>query len=116
MNWLRAGTAILRVPLTGIASLIDRAQTVTGLWTFDRGTNAPFAVDNSSAAVVTNLDADLLDGNHASAFAVVKHGHYRKVDSADTLTLADGYSLVTVGYFTVDGTLTLAGDAALGVM
>lgn len=42
----------------------------TGLITFNRDPSAPFAV-TSSSAVVTNLDADLLDGLHASAFAVV---------------------------------------------
>lgn len=38
-------------------------RTVTNLFTFNRGgTNAPFAVGNSGAVTVTNLDADKLDG------------------------------------------------------
>ena len=48
------------------ASIAD-AETVTGLWSFSRSTNPPFAV-NSGAANVANLDADKLDGEHASAF------------------------------------------------
>lgn len=53
---------------------IDSAETVTGLWTFDRDPNAPFAV-SASSAVVPNLDADKLDGNEASAFAAAAHNH-----------------------------------------
>jgi hypothetical protein len=53
---------------------LSQAETITGLWTFDRDPNAPFAVAAGSA-LVTNLDADLLDGQHASAFAAVGHNH-----------------------------------------
>ena len=42
-------------------------QTITGLWTFDRDPLAPFAV-TSDSAVVENLDADLLDGQHGSHY------------------------------------------------
>ena len=45
----------------------ENAYTITGLHTFSRSTNAPFAV-NSGAAVVANLDADKLDGVEGSAF------------------------------------------------
>jgi hypothetical protein len=31
------------------------------------------------------------------------------------MTLADKFSLMVLGYFQVDGSVTLAGDAALGV-
>lgn len=41
----------------------------TGLVSFNRGTNAPFAVD-SGAAKVANLDADKLDGLDSTAFAL----------------------------------------------
>jgi hypothetical protein len=44
------------------------SYTQTGLVTFDRDPSAPFAV-SASSAVVTNLDADKLDGLEASAFA-----------------------------------------------
>ncbi len=42
-------------------------ETITALFTFDRDPGVPFAV-SANSAVVPNLDADLLDGNHASAF------------------------------------------------
>ena len=45
----------------------ENAYTITGLHTFSRSTNAPFAVV-SGAAVVANLDADKLDGLQATAF------------------------------------------------
>jgi hypothetical protein len=45
----------------------ENAYTITGLHTFSRSTNAPFAIV-SGAAVVANLDADKLDGLQATAF------------------------------------------------
>ena len=45
----------------------ENAYTITGLHTFSRSTNAPFAVV-SGAAVVANLDADKLDGIQATGF------------------------------------------------
>ena len=45
----------------------ENAYTITGLHTFSRSTNAPFAVV-SGAAVVANLDADKLDGIEATGF------------------------------------------------
>jgi hypothetical protein len=47
---------------------LEDAQTITGLKTFNRSTNPPFAV-NSGAAKVTNLDADLLDGQTGSYYS-----------------------------------------------
>lgn len=58
-----AGDGFIPVPR------LDMQETVTALWSFDRGTSAPFGVINASAAKVDNLDADKLDGNHASASA-----------------------------------------------
>lgn len=43
-------------------------MTIEGLWSFSRGAAAPFEVASASALVVANLDADKLDGYHASAF------------------------------------------------
>lgn len=43
------------------------SYTQTGLITFDRDPDAPFAV-SSSSAVVTNLDADKLDGQHGTYY------------------------------------------------
>lgn len=45
---------------------ITLAATISGLWTFDRGAAAPFAVDAASL-VVPNLNVDKLDGEHAAA-------------------------------------------------
>jgi hypothetical protein len=50
---------------------------VTGNWTFDNDPGAPFLV-SSSSAVVTNLDADLLDGIQGAA--------YLRSDTADAMT------------------------------
>lgn len=50
--------------------LAERDQTITGLKTFDRDPSAPFAV-SASSAVVTNLDADKLDGLEGSAYATL---------------------------------------------
>lgn len=46
----------------------EGAATITGLHTFSRSTNPPFAVI-AGAAVVTNLDADKLDGLDSTVFA-----------------------------------------------
>ena len=45
----------------------ENAYTITGLHTFSRSTNAPFAVV-SGAALVSNLDADKLDGQTGSYY------------------------------------------------
>ena len=45
----------------------ENAYTITGLHTFSRSTNAPFAVV-SGAALVANLDADKLDGQTGSYY------------------------------------------------
>ena len=103
MNWLRVGTATLRAVQSGIIALIDRAQTITGLYTFSRGTGAPFAVANSSAAVVTNLDADKLDGSHASAFSVV---FTNSAQLAALLSDETGYSAGAFVVFSISPTLT----------
>lgn len=48
--------------------LLESDQTITGQKTFDRDPSAPFVV-TSGSAVVTNLDADKLDGRDETAFA-----------------------------------------------
>lgn len=47
--------------------MLESDQTITGLKTFNRGTSAPFAVV-AGAAVVTNLDADKLDGQEGADY------------------------------------------------
>ncbi len=67
------------------SSTINGAQSYTqeGLVTFDRGAgNAPFAVDEATAAVVTNLDADKLDGQHGS--------YYQDASNLNAGTIPDG--------------------------
>lgn len=78
-------------------------ETITGLWTFDRDPSAPFAVTPGSA-VVTNLDADLLDGNHASAFALASHTHPASEITAGTFV---------AGAFTFQSGLTVTGGDLL---
>jgi hypothetical protein len=55
----------------------EDAQTVTGLKTYDRDPNPPFAVASGSA-VVPNLDADKLDGVEGASFV--------RSDADDTIT------------------------------
>jgi hypothetical protein len=73
---------------------------VTGLWSYSRSTSAPFGV-NSGAAVVSNLDADKVDGYH--------------LDQDVRTTGAPQFAGLTVnGNITVTGTvdgLVLAQDA-----
>jgi hypothetical protein len=47
--------------------LLESDQTITGQKTFDRDPNPPFAVSSGSAKV-SNLDADLLDGQEGSYY------------------------------------------------
>ncbi len=48
----------------------EGTHTITGALTFDRDPSAPFIV-SASSAVVTNLDADLLDGKHSTSFMLL---------------------------------------------
>lgn len=57
--------------------LLESDQTITGAKTFDRDPSAPFIV-TSGSAVVTNLDADKLDGQEGAA--------YVRVDGTNALT------------------------------
>ncbi len=49
---------------------LEDSQTIVGAKTFDLGASAPF-ICVSGAAVVTHLDADKLDGQHAPAGTIV---------------------------------------------
>jgi hypothetical protein len=70
----------------------ESAQTVTGLKTFDRDPNPPFAV-SASSAVVTNLDADKLDGQEGSYYTNASNLASGTVPAA-RLSAANGASLV----------------------
>lgn len=61
-------------------AVVDTANTITGLWTYDRDPSAPFAV-TASSAVVANLDADKLDGVEAASLL--------RSDAADSKTAGD---------------------------
>ncbi len=52
----------------------DQAGTITGLWTFNRGADVPFAVAAASLKV-TNFDADLVDGQHRTLTIDADHNH-----------------------------------------
>ncbi len=66
---------------------VTLAATISGLWTFDRGANAPFAVDAASL-VVTNLDADKLDGQHRVLKINADHTHQGAGAEGGTLSAA----------------------------
>lgn len=60
--------------LPGNIVYTDVAATITALHTYDRDPSAPFAV-TASSAVVTNLDADLVDGQHRVLTINADHSH-----------------------------------------
>ena len=84
----------------------ENAYTITGLHTYSRSTNAPFAV-NSGAAVVANLDADKLDGQEGS--------YYLAAGNA-TGTLADGNGGTGTTSLTDGGVLLGSGTSAVTAM
>lgn len=91
----RAGEALVAIPLsTWVAT--DGSTTLTGNW--DAGSwqiraqsfysdvatgTAPLVI--ASTTVVSNLNADLLDGSHASAFATASHAHAASDITSGTL-------------------------------
>lgn len=62
-------------------------EVISGIWTFTgvaefgvapqftAATGSPFTVAATATTVVTNLNADMLDGSHASAFSLSSHNH-----------------------------------------
>ena len=98
----------------------ENAYTITGLHTFSRSTNAPFAVV-SGAAVVANLDADKLDGqtgsyyidpgNLSSAVSVSKGGTGATSLTDGGVLLGSGTSAITATAVLGDGVI-LIGDAS----
>jgi hypothetical protein len=70
---------------------------------------APFTI--SSTTVVTNLNADLLDGEHASAFADASHNQPASTITAGTF--ASG-NFVFPADLTVNGKLDVEGNTTLG--
>ena len=84
----------------------ENAYTITGLHTFSRSTNAPFAV-NSGAAVVANLDADKLDGQEGSYYLAAANA---------TGTLAVNRGGTGAATFTDGGVLLGSGTSAITAM
>lgn len=84
--------------------LAGKDQTITGLQSFSRGASAPFAV-NSGAGVVTNLNADLIDGQNGPASPIV--------GTTDSQTLTNKTLTAPVLGGTVTGTYTLGGTPSL---
>ena len=87
----------------------EHAYTIPGLHTFSRSTNAPFAVV-SGAAVVSNLDADELDGQHGSYYLAA-------ANFTGTLAVANGgtgaTSLTDGGVLLGNGTGAITAMAVL---
>jgi hypothetical protein len=73
----------------GGGSVGGSAYTQTALVTFDLGASvAPFAVAQATAAVVTNLDADELDGEHGSFYLDrANHTGALQVEATDLVNL-----------------------------
>ena len=98
----------------------ENAYTITGLHTFSRSTNAPFAV-NSGAAVVANLDADKLDGQEGSYYlaagnatgtlAVNRGGTGAATFTDGGILLGSGTSAITATAVLGDGEI-LIGDGS----
>lgn len=90
-------------------ALKGAAETITGPWTFS--SNPPFALSGSAVnALVTGLNADKLDGNDASAFALASHSHgdiYYTEDEIDTMI---GLLLAKPTTGTTDGGILVYND------
>lgn len=105
------GAAKLPASITGDADTVDgydaaelagiaEAETISGLWTFSRSTNAPFACV-SGAGKVNYLDSDKLDGYEASAFP-------RKAENA---TITGTWAFPAAG-FTIGADVSISRGAA----
>jgi hypothetical protein len=73
----------------------EDSATIEGLHTFDRDPNAPFAV-SSGSAVVSNLDADKLDGLDSTGFLLASNNVWTSVSFAAGNFTATGGGTWTV--------------------
>lgn len=93
--------------------LAERDHTVTGAWTFNRSPSAPFVVQAGSA-VVTNLDADKLDGQHAPTGTIVGTSDSQtltnKTLTSPTITAPAITGATTIGNGATITTPVLSGD------
>src|SRR3990167_3822770 len=89
----------------------DGTHTITGTMTFDRDPSAPFVV-TSGSAVVTNLDADKVDGYEAAALAVLAEDE--TISGAWTFTGAIAITTADITWSdSVKATFGTGGDADL---
>jgi hypothetical protein len=96
------GTATARDPLHVVG--VARATTFKSI--VATGT-APF--DITSTTVSTNLNADLLDGNHAAAFYLASNpnGYTSNTGTVTSVAVTAGSGLTGGGTITTSGTITL---------
>jgi ribosome biogenesis protein Nip4 len=78
------------------------ADTITAVHTFNPSSaGAPFILgSNAQGQLVTGLNADTVDGQHASAFATASHNHdttYVRKGTADTITAVHTFNPITAG-------------------
>ena len=78
------------------------ADTITAVHTFSPSTaSAPFILgENAQGQLVTGLNADTVDGQHANAFAPASHNHdasYVRKGTADTITAVHTFNPSSAG-------------------
>jgi hypothetical protein len=78
------------------------ADTITAVHTFSPSTaSAPFILgENAQGQLVTGLNADTVDGQHANAFATANHNHdasYVRKGTADTITAVHTFNPSSAG-------------------
>lgn len=109
-----------RLPGLAAANTWSGAQTFSAQITSTLATGtAPFAI--TSTTLVANLNADLLDGQHASAFALAGHAHSAADITSGTLAsarLSGSYTGVTavgtLSSLSVSGASALTGNVGVG--
>lgn len=84
---------------------IAAAESITGLWTFNRAPNAPFAIEAGSADI-PNFNADLVDGHHLDQDVLIA--------SSPTFAALSIVGTITANILEGDhqGTTNLAGTSA----
>lgn len=90
------------------------AESISGLWSFSRSTNPPFAV-NAGAALVTNLDADLLDGQQGSYYLDLDNILSNVIGTPTYTTAQEVFDLQSSPGKISGGEITDAGGATIDV-
>ena len=100
---LKAATAAGQAVEFAQAAIINQQRTVSANWTFNRGAGlAPFSISDSVSKVI-NLDADKLDGYHASDFVLASNLNIVSDVIGKTVFNADAFGTAyeTIGDLTV---------------